>query len=818
MFYVVSDRGQCTLLRSIKTWAGIALIGYGSLSAAQQQSVQATDHDFRTVLNSHCVACHNDTARIAGLSLQDVDVDNVGPGSEVWEKVLRKLRARSMPPAGFPRPDEDTYEAFADHLETGLDQFAKTNPDPGKATLRRLNRTEYTNAVRDLLAVEIRPDQLLPADDSMFGFDNISDVLTLSPLLAEQYLSAARKVRFQAIGDPEIQPVFEIYTVSGYLMQEERMGEDLPFGSRGGTAIKHHFPLDGEYVVQVRLQRNSREYIRGLTGPHEFDIRLDGKRIKQITIGGEVRGKSAGIFSTGSSGDVEQEHYERTADEVLEASFFAKAGTGMLTVSFLKETTVPEEPLYPEHTLYDYAQYKGGVPAVHTVAIGGPYNVQGQSGTASRDRIFICTPVSDNDEVCARRILSNLAHRAYRRPPTDTELDELLDFYQQGQDNGGFEAGIGMAIERILAGPEFLFLVERDPEEAAPGELYQVPDIELASQLSFFLWSSLPDATLLELAGAGRLQDPVILEQQVRRMLADPRSNALVKSFGAQWLNLRNLNAAAPNGDLFPYFDDNLKQAFQTESELFFEHILREDRPLLELLDADYTYVNERLARHYEIPGVYGSHFRKVTLPDSTRGGLLGQGSILTVTSYANRTSPVIRGKWVLENILGSPPPPPPANVPGLRERNDAGKILTMREQMEQHRANPVCASCHKVMDPLGFALENYDAIGRWRTVDGASNSPIDSTGSLPDGTSFEGPAALREVLLQKRRDDFVITVIEKLMTYALGRGVVHTDLPVIRSIMRETVSDEYRLSSLIMAIINSTPFQMRRVSNHVDT
>jgi hypothetical protein len=788
-----------------------------SASAAGQQTPAGAPGSppFQSTVNGYCVACHNDAARTAGLSLQQVDLNDVTAEAEIWERVLRKLKVRTMPPAGIPRPDPATYDAFARYLETALDKHASARPHPGRPAIRRMNRTEYTNAVRDLLAVEINDDTILPADDTMFGFDNIGEVLTLSPLLAEQYISAARKVRRQALGEPEMQPVFDIYSVSGYLMQTEWMGDAMPFGSRGGISVNHHFPMDGEYVVQVRLHRNSREYIRGLTESHQFDLRLDGERIKKITIGGEKHGASAGIFSSGTSGDVEQEHYERTADEALEARFPAKAGTRKLTVTFLEESTIPEEPLYPRHTLYDYAQYKGGVPAVHTVAVGGPYNARGVSQTASREKILICRPAR-RDDACAARILTNLARRAYRRPPTDLELEDLMAFYRQGQ-GSGFEQGIGLAIERMLAGPEFLFLVVEQPENAGPGEIFAISDLELATQLSFFLWSTIPDDELLAIAQSGKLSQPDILRQQVRRMLDDPRSDTLVKNFAAQWLQLRKLNAATPNTDLFPYFDDNLLQAFQKETELFFEYILRNERPVLELLDADYTFVNERLARHYGIPHVYGSHFRKVSLPDATRGGLLGHGSILTVTSYPNRTAPVIRGKWILDNILGAPPPPPPPNVPNLKRENNEGKVLNMRQQMEQHRANPVCASCHKIMDPLGFALENYDAIGRWRTVDAASNSAIDSSGALPDGTPFQGLAELRQVLIEKRREDFILTVIEKLLTYALGREVDYHDAPVMRAIMRQSAPEDYRLASMIMAIAESTPFQMRKAPGNDD-
>lgn len=767
----------------------------------------------QATVDSYCVTCHNDALLTAGLSLQHARLDNVPANTEIWEKVLRKLSVQSMPPSGVPRPVPAAYENIAAYLETELDQHAREAPDPGRPAMRRLNRTEYINSVRDLLGVEINDETILPSDDTMFGFDNVGDVLTLSPLLAEQYIAAARKVRRQALGEADTQPLADIYSVAGSLMQDQRMGEAMPFGSRGGVAIRHHFPMDGEYVVKVRLQRNSREYIRGMTDPNQFDLRLNGKSIERIEIGGKKFGKSGPIFSSASAGDPEQERYERQGDEALEVRFFTTAGTHDLTVTFLDENTVPEEPLYPQHTLYDYAQYKGGVTAVHTVAVGGPYNPRGISETASRRKVLTCSPAG-GAEPCAKDILASIAERAYRRAPTELELAELMTFYREGADEG-FEQGIGLGIERILAGPEFLFVLVEQPGDANPGDVFPISDRELATQLALFLWRSVPDAELLELAGERRLAEPGVLKQQVRRMLADPRSETLVTSFASQWLQLGKLNVTQPNTDLFPYFEDNLRQAFREETELFFDYVLRNDRPLLELLDADYSFVNNRLARHYGIPDVYGSHFRKVELADDKRGGLLGQGAILTVTSYPNRTAPTIRGKWILENILGSPPPPPPANVPGLRAENDDGKMLNMRQQMEQHRANPICASCHKAMDPLGFALENYDAIGTWRTVDAASGSPIDASGALPDGTPFTGLAELREVLVANRSEDFILTTIERIMTYALGRGIDHRDGPVMRAVMREAEPDDYRLSSIITAIVQSTPFQMRRIPNH---
>ncbi len=800
--------------RAILCGIAVASIGVGYLqtTAKPQSSPPAfpPDSEYRMVLNNYCVGCHNERVRTAELLLDKADVENISQEPEIWEKVVKKLRTGAMPPAGMPRPDEATYDSLATYLETALDRAAVANPNPGRPVMHRLNRVEYTNAVRDLLAVDIDGETLLPADDSRYGFDNIGDVLTLSPALLERYLSAARKISRLAIGNPDISAVFETYNVPKYFAQDDRMNESLPFGSRGGIAVRHHFPLDGEYVIKIRLERNSRDYIRGLLDePHQLDVRLDGARLKLFTIGGENQGRSAPIFSNANLGDPEQEIYERTADDILEVRFPAEAGPRLVGVAFLKETSVLEGRRKPRMTQDDLHNYKGGDPGVAGISIGGPYEAKGVGETPSRRKIFVCHPSSaQEEESCAEKILSTLARGAYRRPHTEKDVQTLLDFYQAGHSEGGFEAGIGKAIRRILVGPEFLFRIEVDPENVPPGTAYRISDLELASRLSFFLWSSLPDEQLLDLAERGRLQDPAVLEQEVRRLLDDSRSKALVSNFGGQWLYLRDLRSINPDLDVFPYFDDNLREAFRQETELFFESLLREDRSVLELLSADYTFVNERLARHYGIPNVYGSHFRRVELKTEERRGLLGKGSILAVTSYANRTSPVLRGKWVLENILGTPPPPPPANVPDLGVSAKDGKPLSMREAMEQHRANPVCASCHKLMDPLGFALENFDGIGAWRTTD--ANTPIDASGVLPDGTPFEGPAGLQKVLVSKG-EGFVATTTEKLLTYALGRGVEPYDAPAIRSIIREAASSNYRWSSLILAIVKSTPFQMRR-------
>ncbi len=799
-------------LRTTLGSIGIVLAGVGSLQAVGLQNlVPSHTPSYQSLLDRYCITCHNENLRTAELVLSRLDVEKISEEPEVWEKVVKKLRTGAMPPAGMPRPDKANYESFASYLETALDRAAAANPNPGRPVLHRLNRVQYTNAVRDLLAIDIDGENLLPGDDSRYGFDNIGDVLTVSPLLLERYLSVARKISRLAIGDPDTQPVFETYTVPKYFVQDDRMDEALPFGSRGGIAVRHHFPLDGEYIIKVRLGRNSRDYIRGLGEPHHLDIRLDGALVKRFTIGGKSYGRSAPIFSSGAMGDPAQETYERTADEILEVRFPAKAGPRLVGVAFLMETSVPEGPARSRMTQYDLLQYKGGAPGVATVSIGGPYNAKGIGETTStRRKIFVCRPSTvEEEEPCARKILSTLARRAYRRPLTDKDLQTLMGFYQAGRSQG-FEAGIRTALERVLVGPEFLFRIELDPENVAANTAYPISDLELASRLSFFLWSSLPDDQLLELAERGKLRDPVTLEQEVRRLLGDWRSKALVINFGGQWMQLRSLRSVSPDPETFPYFDDNLREAFHVEAELFFESLLREDRSVLDLLNADHTFVNERLARHYGIPNIFGSHFRRVKLNQEERRGLLGKGSILTVTSYANRTSPVLRGKWVLDNILGTPPAPPPTDIdiPELQDRGEDGEMLTMRQQMEQHRVNPVCASCHNHMDPLGFALENFDGTGSWRTMD--SDTPIDNSGVMPDGTQFHGPAGL-QMVLGKRSEDFVATVTEKLLTYALGRGIEYYDAPALREIIREAASDNYRWSSLISSIVKSTPFQMRR-------
>jgi hypothetical protein len=796
------------------TW--IILLGAGFLSAASQEpsspAPQAVS-SHRATLNRYCVTCHNEKLKTADLVLDQADVDNPGANAEIWEKVTKKLRARAMPPAGMPRPDETTYQSLTAHLEAALDRAATASPNPGRPTAHRLNRAEYANAIRDLLALEIDSASLLPPDEAYFGFDNNGEVLTVSPLLMERYMIAAGKISRLAIGNPAIRPGAEEYKVSQSLIQDDRQSEDLPFGSRGGVAIRHTFPLDGEYVIRIRLQRNDDGFIRGMGEAHPLDVRLDRSRIKLFTVGGERKGRSGPLFTRNSSdyrGDPEQVDYEMTGDSALEVRFPAKAGTRQLEVAFLKKRAQPEGVLQGRMLLADLPAFRGGEPGIESVLIIGPYNSKGEAETPSRSKIFVCTPAADSEEEsCARKILATIGRRAFRRPVSDRELQHLLRIYQSGRKEGSFEAGIEMALQRILAGPEFLFRIERDPPGIAPNTAYRADDLELASRLSFFLWSSLPDEELLDLAERGQLHDREVLDQQVRRMLSDPRSKALVSNFGGQWLAIRNVRAVSPDPKLFPNFDDELRVAFQKETELFFESQIREDRPLMGLLSADYTFVNERLARHYGIPNIFGSSFRRITLADEARKGLLGQGTILTTTSRGNRTAPVLRGKWVLDNLLGIPPPPPPANVAAsLPEKSDDGKVLTVRQQLETHRNNPACSPCHSLMDPIGFSLENFSAIGQWRTMD--SGMPLDASGALYDGTKFQGPVELRKLLLE-REELIVHTVTEKLLTYALGRGLESYDQPAVRSILRESAPRNYRWSSLILGIVNSTPFQMRR-------
>jgi cytochrome c5 len=760
----------------------------------------------RAVFDKYCITCHNARLKTAGLMLDAIDLAHVSENAEVWEKVVRKLRTGAMPPAGRPRPDKATYDATSTWLADELDRAASAHPNPGRPTLHRLNRAEYHNAVRDLFGLEIDSASLLPPDSEAYGFDNMADALSLSPVLTERYLSAAAKISQMALARVRGTPSPETFLTQADLDQRSRVSEDLPLGSRGGLAVRYYFPVDAEYQFKMMLGELGLGGAIGLNDePNQLDVSIDNVNVWTTTVGGPRPPSDKGVAQIILSQRVQDGLQFRTR---------VKAGSHLVQVYFTQKTAaVLEDILDPNVRSRDFRHDASGEPEISSLTIAGPYALAGTGAqdSVSRRRLLVCNPAFQNDETsCAQKIITMLARRAYRRPVTEADLRDPMSLYREGARRGGFESGLDMAIRGILVSPEFLFRFESQPEAIAPNTPYRISNLDLASRLSFFLWSSIPDDELLDVAAKGTLQDPAVLGQQVRRMLADPRSDALVDNFGGQWLHLRNVAGLKPSPELLFHFDDNLRQAFRRETELFLGSIIRENRSVLDLLDADYTFLNERLARHYGIPGVHGDRFRRVTLPaGSVRRGLLGQGSILTDTSRVNRTSPVIRGKWILENIFGTPPPPPPPNVPELKEPSiRTGKILPMREQMAQHRANPVCASCHAQMDQLGFALENFDAIGEWRDVD-ASGLRIDASATLPDGTTFKGPAELRKVLL-KHSDEFLTTLTEKLLTYALGRGLDYRDAPAVRQIKRETAGANYRFASLILGIVRSTPFQMR--------
>lgn len=803
--------------RLIAGCSAVMLAALGSVQAAapQQSPAGASTPPAppqRVLLDRYCVGCHNQKLKTAGLTLDARDVARVGDDAEVWEKAVRKLRAGLMPPAGRPRPDKATYDGFTTWLEAELDRAAAADPNPGRTEpFHRLNRTEYQNAIRDLLTLEVEVGSLLPTDDASYGFDNMAGVLRMSPTLMERYLSAARKLSRLAVGTPTLLPEVDTFRVRPDFPQEDRP-DGLPFGTRGGASIRYAFPLDAEYVIQARLARRGSSGGEEVDIPrfaesHQLEVSVDGERLQLFTLAGEA------LPPPGAQRDPQYQQGRRAdLDANWRVRLPVKAGSREVTVAFLKKSSAADETARLPF-LRPYAGAGGDTrsqPYLSMVTISGPFNATGPGDTPSRRRVFVCRPAAPAEEAsCADTILATLARRAYRRPVTEADLAVLRPFYDAGRTEGGFDVGIQRALERLLVSPHFLLRIERDPAGIAPKTNYRISDLELASRLSFFLWSSLPDEELLDVATRGQLRDPAVLERQVRRMLADARSQALTNNFAAQWLYLRNVAALGPDLDVFPDFDESLRQAFQREAELFVGSIFGEDRSVLDLLTADHTYVNERLARHYRIPNVYGSHFRRITLSDDARRGLLGKGAILAVTAYPHRTSPVLRGKWVLENLLGTPPPPPPPNVPDLKDTNASGKVLSMRDRMVQHRANPVCASCHSMMDPPGLALEQFDGVGRLRVVDD-SFAPIDLSGVLPDGTKFEGVAGLRQALLS-RSERFTTTLTEKLLAYALGRGLEYYDAPAVRAITQDAAHHDYRFSSLILSIVNSMPFQMRR-------
>jgi mono/diheme cytochrome c family protein len=797
-------------------WMAVALSSVQSAPAPVQSGrVPAGPDAAKAVLEKYCTTCHNQRLRTAGLVLDAVDITSPSAAAEVWERVIKRLQTGSMPPAGLPRPDLATSHAVASWLETEIDRAAAANPNPGRTSpVHRLNRTEYRNAVRDLLALDTDVASWLPGDEtSDSGFDNNGDVLSITTAQLERYMSAARKITRLATG--LVSPGgYQTFEVPLFLLQDDRVSEDLPFGSRGGAAVRHLFPADGEYLVKVRLRTNWQDYILGMGTPHQLDVRVDGKLIKRFTVGGEAPGTPAPTtFTVAEPGGPEWERYMREADAGLEVRAAIEAGPHVVGVSFVRDMWEPEgifQPRQAGEVLSNDESYHGRA-AVEAVEIGGPYRITGSGDTPSRRRIFICQPSRRGDEeACATRILSRLARLAFRRPITTADVRMLLGFFEAGRTRGGsFEAGIQLALERMLVDPDFLLRIQREPAGAAPGRPYRIDAVELASRLSFFLWSSIPDGVLLDLAESGKLTEPAVLRGQVRRMLADERASSLVDNFATQWLHLRNLADVVGDPVVFPDFDANLVDAFRRETELFIASTLSDDRSVVELLSADYTFVNERLARHYGIPGVYGNRFRRVTLPDMRqRGGLLAHGGLLALTSYPTRTSPVLRGKWLLDTILGAPPPSPPPNVPPLPERDEQGRTASVRERLEQHRRNPACATCHAIIDPPGFALENFDGLGAWRTADETGN-PIDAAATLPGGFEVGGLAGLRALLLD-RRAQFAHTVTEKLLAYALGRGLDYHDQPTVRAIVRDAASGDYRWSALIGGVVESPAFLMR--------
>ena len=751
----------------------------------------------RELLDRYCVTCHNERLKTAGLMLDTVDVTDVAGHTELLEKVVRKLRSGQMPPEGRPRPDQATLDAYATSLETALDQLAEVNSNPGRVASRRLNRLEYVNAIYDLLALEVDGDTLLPSDMAGFGFDNNADVLSITPSLMSRYIAAATKISRAAIGSLDNRPMMQLYQV-GFERRDIRMGEDMPFATHGGVAVRHHFPLNGDYDIAIRLKRNATiETIDGIAeNEHEIEVRLDHALVKRFTIGGKYPGPDPGQLIAVPEDDVEGQilhEYRMTADHALELRVSVEAGTHLVSVAFTDSSPSPNAV--------------SDAPGVDQVFVSGPFEGTVPDSTPSREKIFVCNPASNQEEEsCVREILTSLARRAYRRPVTDADINPLMRIYAEGRSDGDFDSGVERALEALLSMPKFLLRVEREPVDAQPGTVYELSDLELASRLSFFLWKSIPDDELIGLAAGGQLSDPEILQQQVRRMLADRRATRFLDDFVGQWLQVRNIHSQDPDGALFAGFNDTLRKDMVRETELFFESQVREDRPITELLRADYTYLNEQLARHYEVEGIYGSRFRRYIWDDDRRHGLLGHASLLTVTSYANRTSVVLRGKWVLENLLGAPPPPPPPNVPPLEEQNRAAPT-SLRDRMERHRANPVCATCHTRMDRLGFAMEHFDAIGRWRETDGGAE--INSTITLAN-TTIDTPRAFREALLNQGAQ-FVQAVTEKLFTYALGRGVDYYDAPTVRSVVRQLENDDHRWSSLVMGIVASKPFRMRR-------
>lgn len=798
-------RTLITLSLSRRLVACLALAGFASAGAgptteakpAHSAAAEAPQTP-AALLEYYCYDCHDSTSKKGGLALDEFDVTKLSAHPDLWEKVVRKLVHRQMPPIGKDRPEDAVFTRWANQLVAGLDQAAAQHPNPGRTdTFRRLTRTEYQNAVRDLLGVEVDATLLLPNDEPSHGFDNVT-VGNLSPTLLDRYVSAAEKIARLAVGTPRKAPGGDTFRVPPDVTQEQHI-EGLPIGTRGGALFPYEFPQDGTYEFQIRLARDRNEQVEGLRKPHDVEVLIDRERVGLFTVKPPGEDKNA-----------------EGVDAHLKLRVPVKAGPHGIGVTFPKNPTeVIETERRPFLARFNMHRHPRTAPAVYQVSVTGPFDATGPGDTPSRRLLFgtqadFATLSAADQEKRAREILKPVVRRAYRRPVTDADLERLLQFFRDGRDEGGFETGIDHALSAILVSPRFLIRVESDPTGLPSASPYSIDNFELASRLSFFLWSSLPDDALLDSAERGDLRRPDLLEKQVRRMLADPRSRSLVTNFATQWLQLRKLDAITPDLRLFPDFDDNLRQAFREETELFVESVLQEDRSITDLLSADYTFVNERLAKHYGIPNVYGSRFRRISFAGDTdrqRGGLLRQGSVLTVTSYATRTSPVIRGHYILANLAGEPPPPPPPNVPALDD-NTVSATLPMRERLAAHRSNPTCASCHNVMDPVGFALENFDAVGHWRNTE--ERRPIDVAGGLPDGSKFQGVAGLEQGLLQ-RPDLFAGTLAEKLLIFALGRGIEPSDAPAVRQIVRRAQADNYRFSSLLLGVVTSTPFQMRK-------
>jgi len=785
---------------ALATVSLFSLAPAGQISSAQVLSEKQAD-EYQQMVNQYCVVCHNEQLANAGMIIPEVSLSAIPNDAETWERVIRKLQTRAMPPLEVPRPSEAQYQGFLAFLENTIDEVAITEPNPGRVhAFHRLNRREYRNAIRDIFDLDYDSSALLPPDDSGYGFDNIADVLSVSPMLTERYLGAARRISQLAVGDPTLTPNTEIFEVDKLLRQDVRVSEDLPFSSRGGISVNHYFPVDGEYVARIFFLRTYNGIIRGLHESNDLEVRLDGELIETIKVGRQIGEE------TGTGPDAEG----------VEVQFTAKAGPASLGVHFVGDSALAEGMLRPYYaiTSYEYAGDRVEKTGIARVELRGPYGELARGETPARQKIFICRPTSSDtqdEERCAGEIIDHIGRMAYRQSLSDIELQTLMGSYRAGRAQGDFDSGIEMTLRRILVSPKFLFRELQDPRNGQNGDVYALSDIELASRLSFFLWSSVPDAELLDLAESGLLRTSGILQQQIERMLADNKADELISNFTEQWLHLRNIDLVTPDPTEFPDFDSNLREAMAQEANLFLLSQFRENQSILDLLTANYTFLNERLAKHYGIDEIYGTHFRRVNLEDDTRVGLLGKASILTVTSYAHRTSPVVRGKWLLENVLGTPPPPPPPDVPALSENEDkTAKPLSVRERMELHRSNPVCASCHNVMDPLGFALENFDGIGRYRSMNVAGD-PIDTSGTLANGVPVDGPLDLRNALINSP-EVFTTTVTNKLLTYALGRGVEYYDAPAVRQIVRAAADEDYRWSALITEIVKSTPFQMRRI------